>query len=78
MSAQVHVSAFTVVPSRSGVVRSLSERAVLEVFMSRMAAVSLSGFIFFGSSVSISEQVCRCSPCSLKPGLRNDKVQVLQ
>ena len=53
---QVHVQAFTVVPSRSGVVRSLSERAVLEVFMSRMAALTLSGYIFFGSSVTIARQ----------------------
>lgn len=53
---QVHVQAFTVVPSRSGVVRSLSERSVLEVFMSRMAALTLSGYIFFGSSVTISRQ----------------------
>ena len=58
--AQVHVQAFTVVPSRSGVVRSLSERAVLEVFMARMAALSLSGYIFFGSSVKISEQASTC------------------
>lgn len=57
VTVQVHVQAFTVVPSRSGVVRSLSERAVLEVFMSRMAALSLSGYIFFGSSVKIAEQV---------------------
>lgn len=57
MLRQVHVSAFTVVPSRSGVVRPFSERSVLEVFMARMAALSLSGYIFFGSSVSISEKV---------------------
>ena len=57
MCAQVHVQGFTVVPSRSGVIRTLSERAVLELFNQRMAAVSLSGYIFFGSSVSISAQV---------------------
>ncbi|KAK9811232.1 hypothetical protein WJX72_000395 [[Myrmecia] bisecta] len=55
--ARVHVTAFTVVPSRSGVVRPYAERAVLEVFNSRMASVSLSGYIFFGSSVSISNKV---------------------
>ena len=37
--------------------RTLSEREVLEIFMSRMAALSLSGYIFFGSSVAIAEQV---------------------
>ena len=59
---QVHIQTFTVVPSRSGVVRTLSEREVLEIFMSRMAALSLSGYIFFGSSVSIAEQVASPAP----------------
>lgn len=45
------------VPSRSGVVRPFSERSVLEIFMAKSAALNLSGYIFFGSSVSISEKV---------------------
>ena len=49
--------AFTVVPSRSGVLRPPAEREVLNLFGARMAAVTLSGFIFFGSSLSISDQV---------------------
>ena len=44
-------------PGRSDVVRSQAEGAVLELFNTRMAAVSLGGYIFFGSSVSISEKV---------------------
>ena len=51
------MKAFTVVPSRSGVLRPPAEREVLNLFGARMAAVSLSGYIFFGSSLSISDQV---------------------
>lgn len=57
MVLQVLVTAFTVVPSRSGAVRTFEQRAVLEQFNPRCVAVSLSGYIFFGSSVSISEKV---------------------
>lgn len=49
---------FTVLPTRSGVLRAVSERKILDLFSSRLAAISLSGYIFFGSSVSISDQVC--------------------
>ena len=48
---------FKVMPGRSDVIRNHAERAVLELFNARMAAVSLSGYIFFGSSVSISDKV---------------------
>ena len=57
MVVQVTVKAFTVVPTRSGVLRAVSEREVLDLFNARLAAISLSGFIFFGSSVNISDQV---------------------
>ena len=64
---QVVVSAFTVVPSRSGAVRTFEQRAVLQQFASRMVAVSLSGYIFFASSVKIQQQVlevsCQAVPC---------------
>ena len=59
---QVTVKAFTVVPSRSGVLRPPAEREVLNLFGARTAAVSLSGFIFFGSSLSISDQVTLAGP----------------
>lgn len=60
--AQVTVRTFTVLPTRSGVLRAVSERKILDLFSSRLAAISLSGYIFFGSSVSISDQVRpRCS-----------------
>ena len=51
------MTAFTVVPSRSGAVRTFEQRSVLEQFNSRCVAVSLSGYIFFGSSVKISDKV---------------------
>ena len=56
MRAQVTVRSFTVVPTRSGVLRDLREREILDLMSARLAAVSLSGYIFFGSSVSISDQ----------------------
>ncbi|BDA44720.1 Uncharacterized protein C24H6.11c [Coccomyxa sp. Obi] len=55
--AQVTVRTFSVLPTRSGVLRAVSERKILDLFSSRLAAISLSGYIFFGSSVSISDQV---------------------
>lgn len=65
------MQAFTVVPSRSGVIRTLSERAILELFNHRMAAVSLSGYIFFGSSVNISGQVSEAAfACMHLTGMR--------
>ena len=57
---QVHVRTYKVMPGRSDVVRSKAEGTVLELFNTRMAAVSLTGYIFFGSSVSISERVRPC------------------
>ena len=44
-------------PSRSGAVRTFEQRTVLEQFNPRCVAVSLSGYIFFGSSVKISDKV---------------------
>ena len=58
------VKAFTVVPTGSGVLRAVSERDVLDLFNARLAAISLSGFIFFGSSVKISDQVRSGAPLS--------------
>lgn len=55
--ARVHVTAFTLVPSRSSTMRPFEQRAVLELFSQRMAAVALSGYIFFGSAVTISKRV---------------------
>lgn len=53
---QVTVKAIAIVPARSAVLRGPAERAVLDLMTARLAAVSLSGFIFFGSSVKISDQ----------------------
>lgn len=43
--ANVSVKAFTVVPSRSGSVRSFDQRTVLEAFSARVSAVALSGMV---------------------------------
>ena len=60
------VTAFTVVPSRSGAVRTFEQRTVLEQFNPRCVAVSLSGYIFFGGSVKISDKVMEVRPYTVK------------
>ncbi len=55
--ARMSVKAFTVVPSRSGAVRSFKQRMVLEAFDGRVAAVALSGMVFFGSATTMADQV---------------------
>ncbi|KAL4547721.1 hypothetical protein Ndes2526B_g06954 [Nannochloris sp. 'desiccata'] len=55
--ARMSVKAFTVVPSRSGAVRSFKQRMVLEAFDGRVAAVALTGFVFFGSATTMADQV---------------------
>lgn len=56
--SRVHLSAFRVFSSRSAAARPLREHRALEgAFAGRMAAVSLSGFVFFGSSVKIMDRV---------------------
>ena len=66
---------FKVMPGRSDVIRSHAERAVLELFNTRMAAVSLSGYIFFGSSVSISDRVRLAPASSLISHLGSSEIQ---
>ena len=58
---QVTVKASAIVPARSAVLRGPMERAVLDLLTARLAAVSLAGYIFFGSSVNISDQVRSCA-----------------
>jgi len=53
----VLVTALTVVPSSSGVVRAFEERTLLEHLRANCVAVALSGYIFFGSSVTINNKV---------------------
>jgi hypothetical protein len=60
LGAQVTVKASAIVPARSAVLRGPKEREVLDLLTARLAAVSLAGYIFFGSSVNISDQA-RCS-----------------
>ncbi|KAL3148948.1 hypothetical protein ABBQ32_001807 [Trebouxia sp. C0010 RCD-2024] len=63
--SKVLVTAFTVVPSRSGAVRTFEQRTVLEQFNPRCVAVSLSGYIFFGGSVKISDKVMEVAKATL-------------
>jgi SulP family sulfate permease len=58
--SRVHLSAFRAFSSRSAAARPIREHRALEgAFAGRMAAVSLSGFVFFGSSVKIMDRVLR-------------------
>eukprot|EP00887_Chlorella_sp_A99_P005506 scaffold1.g5506.t1 len=65
--ARVTVTAFSVVPSRSGAVRTFDQRAVLEAFASRIVASALSGYLFFGSSVTVADKVCKVAQAALAP-----------
>ncbi|KAI7843279.1 hypothetical protein COHA_003111 [Chlorella ohadii] len=56
--SRVTLTAFTVVPSRSGAaVRTFDQRTVLNLFADRITAVSLTGYVFFGSSLNVMETV---------------------
>lgn len=63
--SKVTISAFNVVPSRSGTVRTFDQRTVLDMFGGRITAVSLSGYLFFGSSVNVVERVIAIAKCTL-------------
>lgn len=55
--ARTTVTALTVVPSRAGAARPAAERAALAALGERWAIVGVDGYVFFGSSVSISRRV---------------------
>ena len=55
--AQAHVSDFSLLPSRSGVMRPYDQRIVLDVLTKHMVVISVSGFLFFGSSLAVSDKV---------------------
>ncbi|PRW58410.1 sulfate transporter [Chlorella sorokiniana] len=63
--SKVTMTAFTVVPSRSGAVRTFDQRTVLDMFSGRITAVSLSGYLFFGSSVNVVERVVQIANSTL-------------
>lgn len=64
--------------------RTFQQRTVLEIFGGRIVAVSLSGYIFFGSSVKIGDNVSavrhKCLTCSRmkksprKPGFTRELI----
>jgi hypothetical protein len=54
---QANMAAFKVLPSRSAAVRSYTESHVLEALSGHIATVAASGFLFFGSSVLMSNKV---------------------
>ncbi|KAL4419479.1 hypothetical protein ABPG77_008281 [Micractinium sp. CCAP 211/92] len=60
------VTAFTVVPSRSGAVRTFDQRTVLDMLSGRIVAVSLSGYLFFGSSVDVVSKVVSIAASTLE------------
>jgi sulfate permease, SulP family len=64
--ARMSVKAFTVVPSRSGAVRSFKQRMVLEAFDGRVAAVALTGMVFFGSATTMADQVLKVAAVLLE------------
>ena len=64
--ARMSVKAFTVVPSRSGAVRSFKQRMVLEAFDGRVAAVALSGMVFFGSATTMADHVLKVAAVLLE------------
>ncbi|KAF6261741.1 hypothetical protein COO60DRAFT_1699671 [Scenedesmus sp. NREL 46B-D3] len=55
--ARANMAAFKVLPSRSAAVRSYTESHVLEALNGHIATVAASGFLFFGSSVLMSNKV---------------------
>lgn len=55
---QANLAAVKVLPTRSAAVRSYAESHLLEALAGRLATVALSGFMFFGSSVLMSDKVC--------------------
>ena len=56
--ARTRVAVTPVAPSRAAAARPPADRALLAAFLSRRAAaVSLGGYVFFGSALSISENV---------------------
>ena len=55
--ARVHVSSPAIGPSLSGAVRTAGERDAMKSFAPRMAVVSLSGYIMFGSAVHVRDRV---------------------
>jgi SulP family sulfate permease len=72
--ARLSVRTFAVVPSRSGAVRSFEQRTVLEAFAGRVAAVALSGMVFFGSATKVAEQALAVAAAVLQtqPHLGDD------
>lgn len=59
MHLQANLAAVKVLPTRSAAVRSYAESHLLEALAGRLATVALSGFMFFGSSVLMSDKVGR-------------------
>jgi hypothetical protein len=54
---QANLAAVKVLPTRSAAVRSYAESHLLEALAGRLATVALSGLMFFGSSVLMSDRV---------------------
>ena len=72
------MKASAIVPARSAVLRGPVERAVLDLLTARLAAVSLAGYIFFGSSVNISDQARSCASVCAGRCLQSNSMSALQ
>jgi hypothetical protein len=62
---QANMAAVRVLPTRSAAVRSYTESHLLEDLSGRLSTVALSGFMFFGSSVLMSDSVSVAERCAV-------------
>lgn len=68
INTQANLAAVKVLPTRSAAVRSYNESHLLEALSGRLATVAMSGLMFFGSSVLMSDKVgigCWLLLCSM-------------
>lgn len=45
------------IPSRSGSMRTWDQRIILDVFSTNTITVALSGYLFFGSAIAVSDKL---------------------
>lgn len=55
--ARANIAEIRIIPSKRCVVKTVEQRAILDKFRNNMTAVSLSGYVFFGSSVAIGKKL---------------------
>ena len=55
--AQAQTLDVKVVPIRSGSMRTWDQRIILDVFSNNTVSVALSGYLFFGSAIAVSDKL---------------------